>query len=87
MSLAFDSWALACEASTVVALRLPKLATMDAAAGAEAQRMIMEKISAAASLQMAAFTGGLGRTPESAMRKSVGHYRKAVRKNRRRLSR
>ena len=59
---------------------------MDAAAGAEAQLMVMEKVSAAAALQIKALTGGLGRTPESAVGKSISHYRKAVRKNRRRLS-
>lgn len=87
MSLAFDGWRLGAEASTVIALRMAKLATGDAAALVEAQRMVTEKIEAAALLQWKAMTGGLGTTPERQAKATIGHYRKTVGKNRRRLSR
>jgi hypothetical protein len=48
--------------------------------------MVAEKIAAALSLQTLDLTGGLGMTPESAARKSLAHYRRRVRANRRRLS-
>jgi hypothetical protein len=87
MDLAFDSWRLGVEASSVVALRLTRLAAGDAAALAEAQLMIGEKIEAAAALQMRALTGGLGATHRQRARATIAHYRKAVRRNRRRLRR
>lgn len=87
MSLAFDGWRLGAEASAVIAMRMAKIATGDAAAIAEAQRMVSEKIEAAALLQWKAMTGGLGTTPERQAKATIGHYRKAVGKNRRRLRR
>jgi len=87
MSLAFESWRLGAEASTVIALRLSKMAAGDTAALVEAQRMVSEKIEAAAALQWKAMTGGLGHTPERAAKATIGHYRTAVKKNRRRLRR
>ncbi|HKT78269.1 MAG TPA: hypothetical protein VJQ78_16170 [Sphingobium sp.] len=85
--LAIDSWRLGMEAWTVIGLRVPRLLTGDPAAMAEAQRMVVEKIEAAGQLQWRAMTGTLGATPQAAMTASVAHYRKAVRKNRRRLGR
>lgn len=87
MTLAFDGWRLGAEASTVIALRMAKIATGDAAAIAETQRMITEKIEAAALLQWKAMTGGLGATPERQAKATIAHYRKSVGKNRRRLTR
>lgn len=84
-SLAFDSWSLTLEASTVIGLRLAKLARMDADAMVEAQRMIAEKVEAVAELQWKAVTGGLGVSPPGAAQATIAHYRKAVKKNRRRL--
>jgi hypothetical protein len=86
MSLALDSWSLGVESCAVVGLRLAKLGTLDVAAGAEAQLMVAEKLHAIAELQMMAMTGTLGTTAHGAARKSVAHYRKAVARNRRRLS-
>ncbi|KQX21548.1 MULTISPECIES: hypothetical protein [unclassified Sphingomonas] len=87
MSLAFDSWRLGSEASEVIALRMAKIAAGDAAAMAEAQRMVTEKMEAAAALHWSAMTGGLGSTPARQAKATIGHYRKAVAKNRARLRR
>jgi hypothetical protein len=87
IGLGFDSWALGIEASTVIGMRMTKLATMNPlAAAAEAQLMVSEKMIAAVELQGKAITGQLGAHPAGAARKAIGHYRKAVSKNRRRLS-
>jgi hypothetical protein len=85
MKLAMDSWSLGMEASTVVGLRLLRLSQGGAAAEAEAERMVREKIDAAVDLNMLAITGGLGATSHGVAAKTVGHYRKKVRANRRRL--
>src|ERR1700680_1378767 len=72
--------------SAVIASRTMKLATGGESAEREARRMVAEKIEAALSLQTLALTGGLGTTPQSAARKSLGHYRRRVRANPRRLA-
>lgn len=88
IGLGFDSWALGIEASTVIGMRLTKLAMSNpAAVAAETQLMMTEKMIAAAELQGKALTGQLGAHPASAARKAIRHYRKAVSNNRRRLSR
>ncbi len=87
MTLAFDSWCLGVESSAVMAMRMARLSTGDAAAAAEARLMVAEKIEAMAALQMRAWTGTLGSTPERQARATVAHYRKAVGRNRRRLGR
>lgn len=86
-SLAFDSWKLAWEASAVIGLRMAKMATMDPDNLVEVQKMVAEKVEAVAQIQVKAMTGGLGATQDGAARRIVAHYRKAVGKNRRRLSR
>lgn len=87
MSLAFDGWRLGAEASAVIAMRLAKIAAGDAAAMVEAQRMIAEKVEAAVALQGKALAGRLGTTPTRRAKATIGHYRRAVAKNRRRLGR
>ncbi len=87
MTLAFDSWRLGVESSAVIAMRMARMATGDAAAAAEARLMVSEKIEVLAALQMQAFTGGLGTTPERQARATVARYRQAVGRNRRRLAR
>jgi hypothetical protein len=84
--LMFDTWSLGLETSAVVASRTMKLAAGGEAAEREARRMVAEKIKASLSLQTLALAGGLGTTPQSAARKSLAHYRRRVRANRRRLS-
>jgi hypothetical protein len=86
MRLMFDTWSLGLETSAVIASRTMKLVTGGEEAGREAHRMVAEKIEAALSLQTLALTGGLGMTPQSAARKSLAHYRRRVRANRRRLA-
>ncbi len=81
-----DSWALGIEASTVIGLRTIKLAAGGAAAQAETSRMISEKIESGLALQARAMTGGLGLTAHGAAGKTIAHYRRKVRANRRRLS-
>jgi hypothetical protein len=82
----FDAWTLGLEASTVIGLRTLKMAAGGPAAQAEAQRMVSEKIAAAAALQTLALTGGLGATAPGAAAKTIAHYRRKVRANQRRLS-
>jgi hypothetical protein len=84
--LGLDAWSLGMEASTVIALRTMKIAAGGAAGEAEAQRMITEKIDAAFDLQARALTGRLGGSVEEATAKTVSHYRRAIRANRRRLT-
>ncbi|MDR6623731.1 hypothetical protein [Caulobacter segnis] len=85
-SLAFDSWALGLEASTVIGLRMMKLAAGGAAAQAEAQLMVSEKVAASVTLPMLAATGQLGATGPAIASGSLAHLRRKVRANRRRLS-
>ena len=81
-----DAWSLGIEASSVIGLRTLKIAAGGPAADAEARRMVQEKIAAALALQMKAMTGGLGATASGAAAKTLTHYRRKVRANRRRLS-
>lgn len=85
MSLALDCWSLGIESCSVIGMRLPRLMTGDPAAMLEAQRMVSEKVEAAASLQWKLMTGTLGTTAPTVLGASVAHYRKVVRSNRRRL--
>ncbi|KMO12492.1 hypothetical protein [Methylobacterium platani] len=80
LRLGLDTVRLGMEAQTVVALRLAKLSLGGAAAQVEAQRMVTEKVEAAAEAVMTLATGG---TPE----RVVSDYRRKVRANARRLSR
>lgn len=86
-SLAFDTWALGVEASAVIGLRMMKLAAGGAAAQAEAQRMVSEKVVAGLTLPMLAATGQLGASAPAVASGSLTHLRRKVRANRRRLSR
>jgi hypothetical protein len=80
LRLGFDTVRLGLEAQTVVALRLAKLSLGGASAQVEAQRMVTEKLEAAAEAAMTLATGG---TAERVVR----DYRRKVRANARRLSR
>jgi hypothetical protein len=83
--IGLDAWSLAIESSTVIALRGMKLAAGGAAAQAESQLMVEEKLRAGLELQTMALTGGLGTTPDGSAAKTLAHYRRKVRANRRRL--
>ena len=87
IGLTTDAWALGLEASWVIGLRTMKLAAGGAAATAEADLMLREKVEAGMALQAKAMSGGLGATPAAAMANTLTHYRRKVRANRRRLSR
>jgi len=80
-----DAWTLGMEASTVIGLRVAKLAMGGAGADSEARRMVSEKMQAAYELQMAMMTGQLGASPLAGTRKVIRHYRRKVKANKRRL--
>jgi hypothetical protein len=86
LGLAGDGWLLGLEAATVVGLRGLKIAAGGRAAKTEARRMVSEKLDAALAWQTLALTGGLGLTASSAASKTLRHYRRKVRGNRRRLA-
>jgi hypothetical protein len=86
MRLTVDGWALGMEASAVIGLRTLALAGGGAAAQAEANRMVSEKIDAALGLGALAFAGGLGPNAVTMTARTMAHYRRKVRANRRRLS-
>lgn len=87
IKIATDTWFLSLEASNVIALRTVKLALGGPHAETESRRMVEEKLKALARLQWLFLTGGLGLTAPEITRKSVQHYRRAVRRNRHRLTR
>jgi hypothetical protein len=85
--LVFDSFALGAEAQGVIALRMMKLAGGGVAAAAESQLMIAEKLTAAAAVQTQVMTSLLTGSGHLAPQRTMAHYRRKVRANRRRLSR
>jgi hypothetical protein len=80
-----DAWALGMEASAVIGLRVAKMAVGGTAAAEEAQLMLSEKMQAALELQTAFVTGQLGSNPLAGTRKTIRHYRRKVKANRKRL--
>ena len=80
-----DAWALGLESSTVIGLRLTKMATGGVDSGEEARLMVSEKMGSALELQAAMLTGGLGTTPLAGTQKVLKHYRRKVKANRQRL--
>ena len=87
LGVGFDAWMLGLECSTVIAQRTLRIAAGGPVAGAEAARMVTEKIDAALALQRLAMTGALGVDPAAAMARTVSHYRRKVRANGRRPGR
>ena len=86
LRLGWQSWALGLEASSVIALRTMKLAAGGAAAEAEAGRMVAEKARAALELQTMFLTGAMGLTAPAMAARTMRHYGRKVRANRRRLT-
>ena len=84
ITMGFDAWMLALDASAVIGHRLVKLSAFDSAALAEAQRMVSEKLEAMVRLQMQLATE-MGFGVVRAMGTSLTDARSAVRANRRRL--
>jgi hypothetical protein len=87
MKLGLDAAVLGAEAAQVVGLRMARLAAGGPRANAEARRMVSEKVETAAALQAMAVTGALGWTAPRVASKTMAHYRRKVRANRRRLLR
>jgi hypothetical protein len=77
---------LGAEASGVMALRMMKLAAGGAAASAEAERMVAEKVLAAAEVSGRAWASALTGSAHLTPQRTVTHYRRKVRANRRRLA-
>ena len=86
-SLGLDAWSLYLDASTVIGLRMMKMAAGGPGADKEMALMVNEKVQATLELQMEGATGRLGVTPVGAAKKVVRHYQRKVGANKRRLSR
>ncbi len=84
-TLGADMWTLGLETAQVMGLRSLKIVTGGAEGEGELRRMVEEKVEAGLALQTLALTGGLGFTPQAVAAKTVAHYRRKVRANRRRL--
>jgi len=87
IGIGFDAWRLGMEASAVIGLRTWAIAQGGAAASAESERMVREKIAAGLSLQAMALSGALGANPAAASARTLAFYRRKVNANRRRLTR
>ena len=85
-NLGLDMWMLGAEASSVIALRGLKLAAGGAAASAEAERMLSEKVAAATALTQQMMLGQLGTSMPGIGAKAVASFGRKVRANRRRLT-
>lgn len=84
-SLGMDMWMLGMESAMVIGLRAIKLAAGGSAATTESERMIAEKIAAAAELPLALANYG-DISPVALTRLTLRHYTKKVRANRKRLA-
>ncbi len=88
LALSSQAALLGWEAQRVIALRLMRLAAGGVRGHAEVQRMMTEKLAAAAEAQAAAMAGAIeGGTSHRVGKKVLSVYKKRVRANRRRLSR
>jgi hypothetical protein len=85
--LTMRAFQLGIEAQNVIALRMLRLASGDVRGQAELNRMVVEKIAAAAEAQVAAATALLdGHKDHVIAGKALTVYKKRVRANRKRLS-
>jgi hypothetical protein len=85
--VAFDSWMLAGEAAWVISLRCARMAAGGSEANREAVTMVTEKLQAQAELATALTTGRFGSEPSQVASRTIAHYSKRVRANRKRLTR
>ena len=85
--LGWHAWMLGAESANVIALRGLMFATGGDPHGTEARRMVAEKLEAARAPQTMALTGVLGFTAPVMVDRTLKHYRRKVRANRRRLNR
>ncbi|WP_267350587.1 hypothetical protein [Sphingomonas sp. GM_Shp_2] len=86
MKAGFDMWMLGAEASTVMALRMTRIAVGGSAGAEEAELMVTEKVRAAIELQTRLMNGGLGATALSGTQATLKYYRRKVAANNRRLT-
>ena len=86
IGIGFDAWRLGLEASAVIGLRTWAIAQGGAAAQAESERMVSEKVKAGLALGDMALSGRLGATPAAASARMLAHYQRKVSANRRRLT-
>jgi hypothetical protein len=85
--LSMRAFQLSWEAQNVIALRMMRLASGDIRGQAELNRMVVEKIAAAAEAQVAAAAAMMnGHKDHVIASKALTVYKKRVRANRRRLS-
>ena len=85
--LTMRAFQLSWEAQSVIALRMMRLASGDVRGQAELNRMVVEKITAAAEAQVAAAAAMMnGHGDHVIAGKALTVYKKRVRANRRRLS-
>lgn len=82
-----DAWMLGAEASTVMALRMARLALGGERAGREMSLMVTEKVAAALELGAELAVQGSALTPLGGTQRTLRHYRSKVAANRRRLLR
>ncbi len=88
MSLFMHSAFLAMEAQEVIGLRMLRIAAGGKAADHEMERMVSEKMQAAAQIGAAAAISAVtGKSAHAIASSAVSGYRKKVRANHRRLSR
>lgn len=85
VGIGLDAWRLGVESYSVMGLRALRIAQGGEPARAEAERMVAEKVEAGLALQTLALSGALGLTPAQASARTMAHYRRKVRANRRRL--
>lgn len=85
MEIGFDALKLGIDAHSVIGLRLAKIASGGFAGTAETQLMVAEKMQAAAQLQAAFLTGGLGATPAAVAKTTLRYCSTKVLANQRRL--
>jgi hypothetical protein len=84
--IGLDAWSLGFEASSVIGLRVLKIAAGGPAAEAETRLMFREKLDAGWTLQVKALTGALGVTAHGATARTLALYRRKIRSNQRRLT-
>ena len=88
LSAWFDALRLSADVQRVIALRTMRLAAGGPLASKEARRMVAEKVVAAGEAQGAALLAlATGASPATAAKRARTRYRRAVRANKRRLSR
>jgi len=83
----FDAWRVGAQAQQVMMLRIMRFWLRDASAGAEAMRMVSEKVAASAEAQVAAATALMkGQSAKTAIKRAATPYRRRVRANHKRLT-